>query len=174
LVTVNLIGNTSNVTSAPAPFNQFLENPGTATINIAGVGTATFTDLVEILSTFNSPSPSPFNGQPTVIIATLDNPQGTSLTGVVFATNPAFLGYDLRTSIGPISGLGGDASGPNGVHHTTMGDLFFANGIGQAQTATFTSSTVPEPTSLMLFSVGLLGLSGLCLLRDRAATHTLE
>jgi len=49
LVTVMLTGNTSNVAFGPVPFNAFLMNPGAATINIAGRGTATFTDLVEIL-----------------------------------------------------------------------------------------------------------------------------
>src|SRR5580704_13107518 len=67
LVTVTLVGDTSNIALGPAPFGAFLVNPGSATIKIAGLPLATFTDLVEILGTFNQAVP-PFFGVPAILI----------------------------------------------------------------------------------------------------------
>ena len=158
-VTVTLTGDTSNIAPGPSPFDAFLINPGSATIKIDGFALATFTDLVEIVGTYNQPTPGPF-GAPFVLIATLDNPAGTDITGVVVEYgDAAFLGYDL-TALGPISGTGGSASGLGGVHHTSGGDLYFSSD-QNPQAATFTATVTPEPTSMMLLGIGLLGLIGL-------------
>jgi hypothetical protein len=73
LVTVTLTGNTSNVVDGPAPFNNYLVDSGAATVSIAGLGTATFTDSIEIVSTFNDLT---LLGVPAVFIAQFDNPAG--------------------------------------------------------------------------------------------------
>jgi hypothetical protein len=71
------------------------------------------------------------------MIATLDNPQGTSFTAVLGVVNSAFLGYDLRTSLGSVSGPGLASGGdPNAIHHTTLGILNFT---ADPASATFTA-----------------------------------
>jgi hypothetical protein len=111
-VTVTLVGDTSNIAAGPAPFGSFLVNPGSATIKIGALPLATFTDLVEIIGSLNQASPPPPFSVPFVLIATLDNPAGTSFTGVVAEYgDPAFLGYGL-SALGPLSTTGSSASGP--------------------------------------------------------------
>ena len=162
LVTVTLTGNTSNVTAGPAPFTDVLVNSGSATVSVPGVGTGTFTDAIEVVSTLNDLA---IFGTPAVLI--LDNTTGT---GIVLQEGSVFSTYDLGGPLGPISGTGGVASGSHvtPVFPTTAGNLTWA--VGQSLGAsTFTASTtVPEPTSLTQFSVGLLGLTCVCLRRKRA------
>jgi hypothetical protein len=132
-------------------------NQGPATITIAGVGTGMFTDAVAILSSYNTLlAGPPFNGQPFVLIATIQAPDFTGLLAII---NPVLLGYDLRTSFGPLTGPGGAASGPLSVHHTTLGDLSFSLPDG-SQNSTFTATTVPEPSTVVLLGTGLITLVG--------------
>src|SRR5580698_3875410 len=56
LVTVTLSGDTSSIMPGSGSITGLLVNPGTATVGIAGVGTATFTGSIGILSTFNNVS----------------------------------------------------------------------------------------------------------------------
>jgi hypothetical protein len=161
LVSVTLTGDTSNVTAGPPPFTDVVVNPGSATVSVSGLGTGTFTDPIVIVDTL---SDTAVLGGPAVLI--LDN---TSGTGILLQTGSVFTSYDLRSSLGPITGTGGVASGSHmtPIFPTTAGDLTWA--VGQSLgTSTFTASTVPEPTSLTLFSFGLLGLTALCLRRKRA------
>jgi hypothetical protein len=153
VVTVTLVGDTSNVisvvdpTQAPGPL---LANPGTATVNVAGLGTATFTDLILIVSTFHE-LPSLFGGQSVVFFSDAPDPSSlTSGTGILGQGGPEFFGYDLRTSFGPDTGLGGVFSGSHVTPHfpTTMGDMTWA--IGQSLgTSTFTAVATPEPGTLL-------------------------
>jgi hypothetical protein len=64
-VTVTLKGDTANVAVPPSPLpSTSLVTVGTATIDIAGVGTATFTDPVEVFSSYNTTTPvGPFPSQ---------------------------------------------------------------------------------------------------------------
>ncbi|HEY2844429.1 MAG TPA: PEP-CTERM sorting domain-containing protein [Bryobacteraceae bacterium] len=166
-VTVTLVGDTSNITSGPSPFGAYLINPGLATIKIGALPIATFTDLVEIIGSDNQATPSIFS-MPFVLIATLDNPAGTSITGVVDEYgDPAFLGYGL-TALGPISATGSSASGAGGPHNTSSGVLLFSSD-NSPQPATFTATVgTPEPTSVILLGTGLLALVGLSLRRKLA------
>src|SRR5262249_34778176 len=71
----------------------------------------------------------PLNGY-FVLIATLDNPEGTSITGIMDAIDDVFLGYDLQTSLGPVSGIGRGLA-TREPHHTTSGDFFHHNRLDQ-------------------------------------------
>jgi hypothetical protein len=159
VVTVTLVGDTSTVISV----GPLLANPGTATVNVAGLGTATFTDFIGIVSTFNDLSQ--FGGQSAVFFFDVSNPSDlTSGTGILGQTGPEFFGYDLRTPFGSDTGLGGPWSGSHNTPHfpTTVGDMTWA--VGQAlelRTSTFTAVVAtPEPGTLLLLGTGFVALVG--------------
>src|SRR5262249_25406230 len=81
-----------------------LYNPGTATVTVAGLGTATFTRQIGILATFNEAS---FFGNSAVVISQLVDPDPNNGTGILAQVGDVFLGYDLRGPFGPVSGTGG-------------------------------------------------------------------
>src|SRR6185369_13496825 len=121
-VTVTLTGNTSNVFFSTfgglCPLNVCFVNVGPATINISGIGTAAITGCTSTSSctgqtaiySFSMPvSIAPnFPVLPFVVIGTLDFPPAVDdFTGIGGIGSNTLLGYDLRTPIGPISGVGG-------------------------------------------------------------------
>jgi PEP-CTERM motif len=156
-VTVTLTGDTANIAFGPSPLNAALVNPGSATIDISGLGTSTFTDSIEILSSFDTPI---LGGVSAVVIAQLDNPSGDSVSGIALEDGPAFFGYNLIGPFGPISGTGGAGSGPANIFPTTAGNLQFTIQPPNLGPSTFTAALVPEPTTTMLLGAGLLGLIG--------------
>jgi hypothetical protein len=150
LITISLAGDTSTVFGDPIP-----RDFGSAMVNVSGVGTATFTD------------PS---------IWAIDNPGGTGgpLAGIADVTsglfllgtlNGAFSTYDLRSSIGPISGSVVFNSGI--LFPTSLGNFALTAVAGNTSTFTAATSTVPEPASVILVGMGLLGIVGARVLRSR-------
>ncbi|MFT3821399.1 MAG: hypothetical protein QM750_27900 [Rubrivivax sp.] len=120
LVTLTLTGDTFNVVELlPIP-NSPVANLGTTTINIPGIGTASLTDLTEIFASVTPYDPdSPgFPVIPYLSIAILDNPPSlaTNIDVGIVGSND-LLGYDLRTSIGPITGIGGLLFDPGPPSH---------------------------------------------------------
>jgi hypothetical protein len=136
LLTLELVGDTGNVTGSPGVFTN---TAGLFTVSVSGIGTATFTDFMEV---FDNQSP------------TLTPPAaGFAVEGgsVLDTFNTAFALYNLTTPIGPISGT--SFIRPDLTFNTTLGGLI----ITSAEDSTFTASTaVPEPTSLILVATGAL------------------
>ncbi len=135
-VMVTLTCDTSGVTAGTGSQAGYLVNSGTATVTVSGVGTATFTDPVEIVSTYNSI----FDGVNAVLIG-----DSVSGTGILLQEGTVFSGYQLGP-LGPVTGSGGVASGSSmtPVFPTTAGNFTWA--IGQALgTSTFTATQAAAP-----------------------------
>jgi uncharacterized protein (TIGR03437 family) len=150
-VTVTLTGDTSGITPGSGSFAGALLNAGIATVSISGLGTATFTDPIVMVSTFNASLPA-LQGMNAVII--LDNASGT---GILLQAGTVFSGYGLGL-MAPITGTGGVGSGSHMVptFPTNKGNLTWA--VGQALgTSTFTASaattTPPGTTTNVTFNL---------------------
>jgi hypothetical protein len=169
LVQVIAEGDTSDVISMSVPpFGTVFVNPDIVTrVMIPGIGIAKVTEPSAIYS--SSGPVTPPNGFPTlpyVVIGTLDNPPSLlSFTGIGALGSDALLGYDLQTSIGPITAI------PGGVGYpvldsipTTLGTLSFTANLQPSDQGTFTAAVtaapVPElpPVVLILSGLGLVAV----------------
>lgn len=170
LVTVTLTGDTSNVGAAAFLCPTCLSNRGTARVNVPGIGTATVTDPTGVFSSVIPILPDTDPGQPVfpilpyVVIAVFDHfPALDSIIGMGLAGSNSLLGYDLRTSIGPItSSPGGVGYDPCCLIHTTLGNLTFTQNLLPTGQGTF-AARVPEPSSLLLLGAGAFVLAGFSL-----------
>jgi hypothetical protein len=173
LVTITLTGDTSNIGPATLPLcASCLMNPGNSTVSIAGIGLATVTDKTAVLSTVTATSfGADYPLLPYVVIGVFDLfPALDDIIGMGFQGNGALLGFDLKSSIGPIAGSpGGIGYDPCCVIHTSRGNLSFASNFASTGVGTFTATLapVPEPETYVLMMAGL-GVVGLMARRRRA------
>ena len=157
LVTLTLAGDTANVESTSL---GGVANIGTTTVSIPGVGVGTVTDPTAAFATESPIVPDVgFPFLPYVSIAVLDNPPSVDSNidmGIVGAAG--LLGYDLRTSIGPIVGVGGLLFDGGSVH-TTIGNLAFTSEFSPDTQGTFAAIAVPEPSTFWLLAGGVFVLA---------------
>lgn len=140
LVTITFTGDTNNVYSYSP--GLYLNSSGTALVTVAGVGTASFTDSMAV-----------FDTQPEQAFGIADL---SAQADVLSSQDPAFATYYLRTSLGLVSSTSVGIN-PEDAFNTTQGEI----SLTAAGDATATASTVPEPSSFLLLSLGLTGLARL-------------
>jgi hypothetical protein len=165
LTTVALTGDTSNIAAAAfCPTCQF--NLGSTTVNIPGIGTAVVTDPTAILSSVTpiDPGDPGFPLLPYVAIIVVDHPPEISSNpgvGIGLLGSSDLLGYDLRSSIGPITATPGSIGHDLCcIIHTSFGDLIFASNVSPTDRGTFAATTIPEPSSFLLLIAGVVALTG--------------
>jgi hypothetical protein len=159
LVTVTLVGDTSDVFQViPGLFG----NIGTPTLNIAGLGSATFNDPNGYVA-YAGPAGDADATFPFFIIAQASVPGGAAtgnVTHILGIEDNSLTGYDLQSSFGPLTATGfGVVHGES--YSTSAGLLVFdIDGGGDPVTFTAEVSPVPEPSSLSLLAVGSFGALG--------------
>src|SRR5262249_55923595 len=135
LVTLTLVGDTENVKLDS--LGLFINTSGLFTVNVSGIGTATFTDptmevfVNQVLNQFVRPA------------AGSADRDGLLLDPL----NSAFSTYNLTTAIGPISGA--SEIDPLSGFGTTLGTLVLSSA-GNSTFQAVTVPTVPEPSTLLL------------------------
>jgi hypothetical protein len=136
-VTLTATADTSQIMTGQRFFQV---NNLTTTVSVSGLGTAAFTNRTQ---TFNDQS---FPGAGI-----------TDLVDILDVDNPALATYDLRTSIGPLTGV---TVGFNpGTHFATTSGDFVLNSVS-GSTFQATAQPAPEPSTLALFGLGAAALAG--------------
>ena len=130
--------------------------PGTVSITIDGVGTATFSSPSDMRATSEDVS-HPIYGHLFSGAGFTDYGSGTPNGGAGASTGTTF--YDLSS---PFSASSSGQLG-NTTYHTSSGDLVISSSVSGTETFTAAAAAVPEPSSLALGAVG----AGLALLIAR-------
>ena len=159
LVTLTATADTGNITTY---ILGFAVPAASATVNVAGIGTATITAPVIVFVMDMQ------QGFPLVPHAGFAFEPGTPNEGfstIMTLQNSAFASYNLATSIGPLTGPGGP-TGPGSPFGTSLGSFAFTDFLG---TSTFqaTAVTVPEPSTLVEAGTSILVLASYAWRRRR-------
>lgn len=136
LVTIVLTGDTTAITGG----SGFFSDVGTsATVTVSGIGTANFTDPMQV-----------FDNQSTPAAGICDKALGCE--DVLDTVNSAFSAYTLAAAIGPLSG--NPLGNPFQSFPTTLGAFILTSSDDATNPSTFIATPVPEPESLSLLSLG--------------------
>lgn len=138
--TLTMTADTSGVTGGAG----FFTIVGTVQLNVSGIGSGTFTDVMEVFD--NQSFPAVGFGDATLSMSVFD------------VIDPAFATYDLTTAIGPITNTPFANWGQS--FPTTAGAFI----ITDSNNPTFTAVT-PEPMSFGLLGLGLAAIAGAARLR---------
>jgi PEP-CTERM motif len=139
LITIIATADTANVMIVnPGVFDV---NNASTTVDVSGIGSGTFTDTIV---TFVN------NNVSTAGITDLTIP--ADILGVA---NSVFATYGLTTSVGPASGAPDISTGKS---FSTTDGVFHISSISGEGTFQATLQSVPEPSTLTLTSIGILGL----------------
>jgi hypothetical protein len=155
-IVLTMSNDTSHVIGGPPLF----ENLGTVTLSVNGGTAVTFTDSTEV---FSAQAPAP---------ATVGFADLTRSLDILDDGSALFATYDLKTSIGPISGVAFISA--NQAFPTTGGD-FILTSAGPTSTFTARTAAVPAPpigrglTVAVAFGGVLFGARRLVLNRRRRA-----
>jgi hypothetical protein len=147
-VTLTVVADTSGIVSGHVVYTggeaPFYTNPGTATIDIAGVGTATLTGPDTFgVAAHDASILIPGLG----VVAVIDVPLLVGIAGLYF-TLPPF--YDLGSAVT----LTGSTWASTDPFPTTLGTLQLESATGSG---TFTAVLVPEPAQWAVLGVFLCG-----------------
>jgi hypothetical protein len=145
LVTLTFTADTTNVTFFQGSgFTQYTNVPTVSTVNVAGIGTATFSDAMS-LSVFAFSTFSEFSAT--------DTATSTDILDT-FAVTSGFAGYNMQ---GPLAPVSGGAAYPVGtLFGTDLGNFELTKTGGGVSTV---AATLPEPSSLGLLAIGLFGVA---------------
>lgn len=142
----------SSDTTAIIQIGEFYRTPpASATINLAGIGTGTFTQLANVITIPDGFGAATFVG--------LELPANSLQLNGVTLFSATLNGYTLQGPIGPISNRPAGSGFLNAP--TTLGQVQFTN-YGNTLTFTATLGTpgaepVPEPTTMLLLATGIVG-----------------
>ena len=152
LLTLTVTGNTDDITH-PSPA-YMLDSVGTSIFDLAGVGNFTVTNPAYVFS------------RPDVGVVGFGVQGLTDCCDIIQISDPAFLGYDLKTSIGPLGGASNPSLG-DWVGVPTTAGAFTLRSMSNTTFEAILGNQVPEPSlpALLALAGGLAGWA-----RHRART----
>ena len=144
-VVLTMHNDTTNVVSGPPESGFTFSNTGTLTVSVGGGPLETFTD----------PGTDVFVDQSLGTLGPAVGFDGGFDNLAIGTLSEAFIHYDLKTSIGPVSG---SVLSNFGLPFPTSSGPFVIDSSGDTTFTAEVAEVVPEPSSWMLLAIGFAGL----------------